>query len=179
MASDLTKVRLGPCKVTFDVGSATPVVFETTQGGVVLTYEETSREVNVDQYGNTPVREVILGRMAQIEVPFAEYDLEKLAKIIPGSTLVTDGTTPTKKRVDIDASKVIDLYDFAKEVKIEPLSSAATANDTITLYKAAPRTNLNYTYSFENELITNVTFKGYPDTDGKLIGFGDQTATAV
>lgn len=177
MASDIKKVKLGPCKVTYDVGG-TPVTFETTQGGVVLTYEMTTREVNVDQFGSTPVREIITGRTATLAVPFAEYDVPKLAKVIPGSTLVTDATDPTKQRVDVDASKIIDLIDFAKEVRIEPLSSNATANDTITLYAAAPTTNLNYTYSYDNELITNVTFKGYPNEDGYLLGIGDPDAEA-
>lgn len=177
MASDLTKVKLGPCKVTFDVGG-TPVVFETTQGGVVLTYEMTTREVVVDQFGTTPVREIITGRSAMVAVPFAEYDLTKLAKIIPGSTLVVDGTDANKKRVDVDASQIVDLFSYAKEVRIEPLSEAATANDTVTLYKAAPTTNLNYTYSYDNELITNVTFKGYPNAAGLLLGIGDPDAEA-
>lgn len=175
MASDLTKIKLGPCKVTFDVGG-TPVVFETTKGGVVLKYEETGREITVDQYGNTPVGEMIVGRSATIEVPFAEKDLDKLAKIIPGSTLTTNGTDPTKKRLDVDATKVINLIDYAKKVKIEPLSTTATANDAVILYKAAPRPNLNYTYSYDNELITNIVFKGFPDATGKLIAFGDETA---
>lgn len=175
MASDLTKVKLGPCKVTYDVGG-TAVVFETTKGGVVLTYEEETREVTVDQFGNTPVKEIVIGRKAQVEVPFAEYDLDKLAKIIPGATLVTNGTDPNKKRVDVEASDVIDLYSYAKKVKIEPLSADATANDTVILYKAAPRPQLNYNYSYDGELVTNVTFKAYPDSTGKLIAFGDETA---
>lgn len=176
MASDTSKVKLGPCKVTFDVGGTEPIVFETTQGGVVLTYEMTTREVVVDQFGTTPIREIITGRSATLAVPFAEYDVAKIGAIIPGSTLVTDATDPTKQRVDVDASKIIDLLDFAKEVRLEPLSSSATANDTVTLYKAAPTTALNYTYSYDNELITNVTFKGYPDENGLLIGIGDPDA---
>lgn len=176
---DISKIKLGPCKVTFDVGGTAPIVFDTTKGGVVLTYEETTKETTIDQYGNTPVKEIIIGRNATIEVPFAEYDIDKLAKIIPGTTLTTNATTPTKKRLDVDASKVIDLYDYAKKVKIEPLAANATANDAVILYKAAPRPNLKFTYSYEGELITNVTFKGYPADGtaiGKLIAFGDETA---
>ncbi|SEM81801.1 hypothetical protein [Paenibacillus sp. OV219] len=178
MASDITKIQLGPCRVTFDAGlGGTPVVFETTQGGVLLNYDETSREIKVDQFGDTPVGEIIIGRNASIEVPFAEKDLDKLSKIIPGSKLTTNGTAPTKKRVDIDASKVINLLSIAKMVKLEPLAADATPNDAIVLYKAAPRTNLKYKFSYDGELITNVTFKAYPDTaTGYLVAFGDITA---
>lgn len=174
MAIDVQKIKLGPCKVTFDADGAQPVVFETTQGGVTLTYEEETREVTVDQRGNTPVKEIVIGRTATIEVPFAEYDLEKLAKIIPGATLVVNGTDPDKKRIEVSADNVIDLFDYAKKVKLEPLNG--TPDDAVILYKAAPRPQLNYTYSYEGELITNVTFKAYPDSDGKLIAFGDEQA---
>lgn len=174
MASDLTKIKLGPCKVTFDVGGTSPIIFESTQGGVVLNYTENTRETNIDQYGDTPVKEHVTGRQASVEVPFAEYDLSKLAQLIPGSTLVGSAGS---QRVDVSAVNVVDLYEFAKEVLIEPIDG--TAEDAVTLYKAAPRTNISYTYDFNNERITNVTFKAYPDADNNLIGFGDQAATAV
>lgn len=174
MPTDITKIKLGPCKVTFDADGAQPVVFETTQGGVTMTYEEETREITVDQYGNTPVKELVIGRTATIEVPFAEYDLEKLATIIPGATLVVNGTDPNKKRIEVNANNVIDLFDYAKKVKLEPLNG--DPNDAVIFFKAAPRPQLNYTYSYEGELITNVTFKAYPDSDGKLLAFGDETA---
>ncbi|MNV98072.1 hypothetical protein D3C71_1932790 [compost metagenome] len=65
---------------------------------------------------------------------------------------------------------------YAKKVKLEPLAAGSTANDAITLVKAAPRPALNYTYSFDNELITNVTFTAYPGANGDFIIFGDETA---
>lgn len=178
MASDLTKVKLGPCKVTYDVGGTTPIVFETTKGGVVLTYEENTKEIIVDQFGDTAVGEYIIGRKASVQIPFAEYDLDKLVKIIPGSILTTSGTEPKKKRLDVDASKVVNLLDYAKKVKLEPLAEGATANDAVILYKAAPRANISYTYDYSNERVSNVTFKAFPEsgTTGKLIGFGDESA---
>lgn len=168
-------IKLGPCKVTWDV-EGTPVVLETTKGGVTLKYTESTKTVTVDQYGDTPVDELVIGRQAEINVPFAESDLTKLSKLIPGATLVTNGTDPSKKRVDILANNVISLFDAAKKLKLEPLSSKATPNDAVILYKAGPRVELDLKYSYDGELIYNVTFKGYPDTDGKLISFGDEDA---
>lgn len=172
---DANKIKLGPCKVEFGE-DAEKVVFETTKGGVVLTYSETSREVTMDQTGSTPIKELITGRAATVAVPFGEYDLDKLVKILPGSVLVVNSTDPTKRRVDVNATKVIDLINHAKKMTLIPLADGTTPEDHVTLYRAAPRAELNYTYDYDNELITNVTFKGYPDGEGKLIGFGDQTA---
>jgi len=179
MAVDATKIKLGPCKVTFDVGGSSPVVFEQTQGGVTLTYEETTRDINVDQLGTSPADVIITGRQATIQVPLVEYDLTKLAKIIPGAVLVTDGTDSSKKRVDVSAAKVERLFQYAKTVKLEPLDSSATANDTITLHKAAAQTNLNYSYTYDGELVTNVTFRAFEDSVKGLISFGDMTAVAA
>lgn len=176
MAVNAETIKLGPCKVTFDVGGTKPIVFEQTQGGVVLTYEETTRDVNVDQLGTSPADVIITGRTATIAVPLVEYDLDKLAAIIPGAKLVVDGTDPDKKRVDVSAAKVERLFKYAKKVQLEPLDSGASADDIVTLHKAAAQTNLNYTYSYDNELITNVTFRAFEDAEDGLISFGDPTA---
>ncbi|QNK54565.1 hypothetical protein [Paenibacillus sp. PAMC21692] len=180
MAVDANKIALGPARVTFDFGGTSPVVFEQTQGGVVLTYEETTRDIPIDQLGTTAADVIITGRTASVAVPIAERDLEKLSKIIPGAVLVTDGADPTKQRVDVSAAVVARLFPFAKKVKIEPLDIYATPADTVILHKAAPQSNLNYTYSYDNELITNTTFRAFPDTaqDGLLISFGDPDADA-
>lgn len=176
MPADLTKVKLGPCKVTLDPEGATPIVIELTQGGVTLTYEETTRDVNADQFGTTPIKKIITGRTATVQVPVLEKDNEKLKNFISGSVLVTNVADPTKKRLDVYADKVVDLLSVAKELRIEPLAEGATPADTVTLFKAAPQVNLNYQYSFNNELVTTVTFSGFPDATGKLLGFGDPDA---
>ncbi|CAM3358559.1 hypothetical protein HP548_02940 [Paenibacillus taichungensis] len=165
-------IKLGPCKVVFGTG-ADKIEFGTTKGGVVLTYEETSREVTMDQTGTTPLKEIITGRTAAVAVPFGEYDQEKLLTVLPGSRLVVDTTDPTKKKVVVNATKVIDLLGFAKQMTLIPLAEGTTPNDYVTLPFAAPRANLNYTFDYDNELITNITFKGFPNENGDLIEFGD------
>ncbi|WP_339194572.1 hypothetical protein MKY95_23150 [Paenibacillus sp. FSL P4-0176] len=166
------KIKLGPCKVVFGEGSD-QVEFGTTKGGVVLTYEEGSREVTMDQTGTTPLKEIITGRNASVAVPFGEYDLDKLLAVLPGSRLVVDATDPTKRKVVVNATKVIDLLKYAKKMTLIPLAEGTTPEDYITLPMAAPRANLNYTFDYDNELITNVTFKGFPNQDGDVIEFGD------
>ncbi|MFC5528470.1 hypothetical protein [Cohnella yongneupensis] len=175
MATDVTKIKLGPCKVIFDV-LGTPITLETTQGGVTLVYEETDRDVKTDQYGDTPAKKIITGRNARFEVPFAEYDLDKLTRMIPGSTLIINGPDPTKKRVVVNAGSVIDLLDYAKQVKLIPLAAGTTENESVTLYKAAPRPKINYKYDYNGERISNVTFEGFPDSNANLIAFGDMSA---
>ncbi|MET3846875.1 hypothetical protein [Paenibacillus sp. OAE614] len=168
------KIKLGPCKVVFKKG-ADEVTIDRTKGGVVLTYEETTREITIDQTGDTPVDELITKRAANVDVPMVGNDLDKLKTFIPGAEMVVDKDDPTKRRVDVYANKIISLMDYADVVKIVPLAESATEEDTVILRKAAPRVQLNNTYSYENELVTNVSFKGYPGEDGRLISFGDDS----
>jgi len=176
MAGNAEKIALGPCKVTFDFDGTEPVVIEQTQGGVVLTYEETTRDIVTDQNGTTAVDVIITGRTANVEVPMVEYDLEKFAKLIPGAKLVVDATDPTKKRVDIKSTIVQRLFPFAKKLMLEPLDIYANKSHTVVLHKAGPQSNLNYTYSYDNELVTNITFRGFPAENGDLISLGDPDA---
>lgn len=174
MASNYENIKLGPCKVTFDPEGTTPVVLETTIGGVQLNYSETYRATTTDQTGTTEVKETRTGQAASVVVPFAEQDLIIFSKLIPGSTLVT-GTTSGTRRLDIPA-KVLDMRQYAKKVKLEPL--AGSEEDAVILHKASPQLNISVTYNHENERIYNVTFKGYPDetNDNNLISFGDEDA---
>lgn len=163
------KIRLGPCRVIFDAEGESPVWFETTKGGVVLEYTEETHELKADQYGETALGEYVIKRSASIQVPFAEYDLEKLSRVIPGATLAVNGS---QKRVNIPAG-VFDLGAYLKAVVLEPLNTALTGNDRVVIRKAAPRPEISYTYSYDNELITTVTFKAFPDENGFLLIIGD------
>jgi hypothetical protein len=82
MASNTRNVKLGVCSVTFngeDLGY--------TKGGVEVTIASTTKEVMVDQFGNSPINEYILGRTCTAKVPLAETTLLNLARIMPGSTV--------------------------------------------------------------------------------------------
>lgn len=173
MAVDVNKITMGPCKLTFDFEGDEPVIFEQTQGGVVLTYEETTRDVNVDQLGTNAADVLITGRAARVEAPIVEHDLDKLAVLIPGSKLVVDATDPLKKRLDVSARKVERLFKYARSLKIEPLDESATTDEIVVLHKAAAQTNLNYTYTNDNERVINATFRGFEDAVKGLISFGD------
>lgn len=86
MASTTDNVKLGICSVLFD-----GVNMGFTKGGVEVEVATTTHEVKVDQFGETPISELITGRTVNATVPLAETTLENLVKIMPGSELVTDG----------------------------------------------------------------------------------------
>lgn len=88
MANDPRNIRLGPCRVRWagvDLGL--------TKGGVEVEVTTSTKEVTVDQYGETPVNEYITGRKLMVKAPFAETDVDSLHSMMKyvGSTLVDDG----------------------------------------------------------------------------------------
>lgn len=86
MPSNTENVKLGVCSVTFggvDLGF--------TQGGVEVDVATTTREVKVDQMGDAPINEYIMGRTCSAKVPLAETTLENLVRIMPGAVLHSSG----------------------------------------------------------------------------------------
>jgi hypothetical protein len=92
MANDPKNIQLGPCRVRWgglDLGL--------TKGGVEVEVTTDTKEVMVDQFGNTPVNEYITGRKLMVKCPFAETDLDTLHALMKdvGATLVDDGAKAT------------------------------------------------------------------------------------
>lgn len=90
MASSTENVKLGVCTVLFD-----GIDLGFTKGGVELEVSTSTHEVTVDQFGDTPIGELITGRMVKATAPLAETTLDNLVAIMPGATLVSDGTAAT------------------------------------------------------------------------------------
>lgn len=96
--SDVKNVKLGVCNVFFggvDLGL--------TKGGVEVTVETQTHEVKVDQFGETTVNEIVMGRSCVSKVPLAETTLENLVKIMPGASLVSEGGAKATGKITVAA----------------------------------------------------------------------------
>lgn len=80
-------VKLGVCNVLFD-----GVDLGFTKGGVEVEVSTSTKEITVDQMGETPIGEIIMGRTVSATVPLAETTLDNLVAIMPGSELISDGS---------------------------------------------------------------------------------------
>jgi hypothetical protein len=92
MANNPNNIRLSACHVRWggrDLGL--------TKGGVDVTIKSSSHAVTVDQTGDTPANEFIIGRTLTVKCPFAETDLDTLYALMrqSGATLSDTGTTAT------------------------------------------------------------------------------------
>lgn len=175
MAQNFSKIEVGPAIVEYGTG-AEMVTFETTIGGVVLTTETTYRDQKTDQTGETIVGKRITGRNVSVTVPFGEYELTVIPKIMTGAEVVT-GTGGSK--VNVKTGVGLNLIDTAKIAVIKPIAHKNDADFWITLPLAYSETDLSYSYNNENERITNVTLRSTPDEDGVVLILGDDTITAT
>lgn len=163
-------VQMGVCTITYksqDLGY--------TKGGVKVSYSTESLEKKVDQE-DAPIGEIITNQKFEVKVPLAEYDLTRLASILPNAQLVTDKTTPTKKKLVLTGAAGANLLTLSGELILKPMDG--TANDWITVHHACPIPSLEFAYEKENIRIYEVTFKALKGTNG-FVTFGDVTATAV
>lgn len=176
MASDTKNVKIGVCKVTFDGQD-----LGYTKGGVEVTVETETYEVTVDQFGMSPINELVQKRTVQATVPLAETTLENMVKVMPGAELVTDVTTPTKKKVVVPNGVGVNLLSIAKKLVLHPIEKAdSDKSEDFVIPLAATAGALTFAYKFDEERVFNVTFTGYPDPATKtLFVFGDESASDI
>ncbi|AWB45275.1 hypothetical protein DCC85_14270 [Paenibacillus sp. CAA11] len=173
MSQNFEKIEIGPAVVEYGEG-ADMVKFETTIGGVTLTTETTYREQKTDQTGETVVGKRVTGRNVSVEVPFGEYELSIIPKIMAGAEAVT-GANGTK--INLKTGVGINLIDTAKKAVIKPIAHLNDPDFWVTMPLAYSESDLSYSYNNENERITNVTLRATPDKDNVLAVLGDVTIT--
>jgi len=173
--ADTANVKVGVCSVTFN---GTDLGY--TKGGIEFSVTTEKYSVTVDQFGNTPISEIITSRVVNVTTPLAETSLENLVLVMPGSTLVTDGTDPTKKRVDVTDAVSTDLLPLAEKLVLHPQALAvADVSEDVIVPQAATAGSLNFAYVLDSERVYNVEWVGYPDpTTRILFQYGDESATA-
>lgn len=125
MASDTRNVKLGVCKVFFD-----GVDLGYTKGGVEVEASSDTKVVTVDQLGNTPVDEIVMGRKVSVKVPLAETTAINLAKIMPGAILTTNGAKATG---DIVVSTPVNDDTITINGKVFTWKTAAAGPDQVTI----------------------------------------------
>lgn len=153
MAGLASEIRLGACWVTF---AGTDLGY--TKGGVVLSLETMTQELIVDQAGQMPLAEIIMGRRCTVMVPLAQTNASVLSKLIPGNTSIGS----------IYSGVGLDLFDYTGQLV---LTAKKNPGDTVTIYKAAPITNMQAVFLPNSERIWPVQFKGYVSAgDGAILG---------
>lgn len=175
MPSNTENVKLGVCRAIYN-----GVDLGLTKGGVEVTVTTETHKTEVDQYGKTPINEIIMGRVVTAKVPMAETTLDNMVKIMPGAVLVTDSVDSTKKVVKVPTGTGTSLLGIAQALVLHPVNLPENdPSEDFTIFKAATAGALSFAYKLEDERVFSCEFTGYPDADGNLFAYGDTTASAA
>jgi len=174
--SDPTNVKLGICAVTFN-----SVDLGYTKGGVEVEIATEAKNVTVDQFGNSPINSIVTGRTCKVKVPLAETTLANLVAVIPGASLITDGTDSMKKKVEVPSGVGTSLLDYAKKLVLHPTANGTDKGDDFTVPLAMTPGTVSFAYKLEDERIYSVEFTAFADpaNDGQLFIVGDESAVAA
>lgn len=167
MPSDTANVKVGVANITFggtDLGY--------TKGGVEVEVTTEKYTVTVDQFGNSPINDYLIGRSITVTTPLAETTVDNLVLTMPGATKVGTGTV----RAEVTTGVGVNLIDVADELIVKP-QAAADDSENIVIPKAATAGNMTFAYQLDSERVFNVQWTGYPDPTTKLLyTFGDPAA---
>ncbi len=169
MAGKVENTQMGVCNVAFnssDLGY--------TKGYVKTEYTVESVEKEVDQE-DAAVDELITKQSFQVTVPLAERDLARFATLLPGATLVIDGSDSTKTKLVLSGGAGTSLVAMAKELVVAPIGG--DAQDAVTIHHAVPVPNFSFSYEKDNIRVYEVVFKALVGERG-WVTFGDVTAAA-
>lgn len=173
MPSDINNVKVGVCSVSFagnDLGY--------TKGGVDVSVTTEKYTVTVDQFGNAPINDYVIGRTIAVTTPLAETTVDNLVATMPGATKVVDSTVSTKIKAEVTTGIGTNLLDLANKLVLSPIA-VSDASEDIVIPKAATPGNMQFAFNLDSERVFNVEWTGYPDpTTGLLYVMGDETATA-
>lgn len=139
MASSTENIKLGVCRAYFD-----GIDLGLTKGGVEVSVSTETYKVEVDQFGKTPVSELIMGRNVMARVPMAETTLDNMVRVMPGATLVetggtaaagtiTVGTNPTAGQTVIVNGETFTFRTGSAPLTNDVLIGAASANTASNL----------------------------------------------
>jgi len=178
-----TYVLKQPRKVYIVVGTAEQELGYTF-GGIRFTISDETYMIETDQIG--PLDEIIKKYELTIVTPFLQWHPELLAKLVPGSNLVEDGTEAGTYKLEIGTCTGLSLRTYAVPLILRPESKSAGENeDDIKLWLASPTGSREVSFGQEgSKEVTEVTWKSFPvttagyTTTNNLCVIGDPAITA-
>lgn len=174
MPSSTTNVKVGVCTVTF---AGTDLGY--TKGGVEVEVTSEKYTVTVDQFGQTPIDDYLIGRSITVTTPLAETTIDNLVTTMPGATKVVDSVDNTKIKAEVTTGIGTNLLDIADKLVLHPIAAGNSVLEDVIIPKAATAGNMSFAYQLDTERVFNVQWTGYPDpATGLLYVVGDETASA-
>lgn len=170
------QLELGPCQIWYGTAGA-EVDLGSTQA-IKLTISMDTADLMTAQNGTRPYDQVITGMGAEIEAPLADLDIDKMATVLPGATLI-NGATAGQQILKIAASVGTTLRSYAKSLILKRIVgdvASTDRNDWWTFPITAFVTNLELTFDAATQRNINALFRVFPDATTRLLGYRGHSA---
>lgn len=173
MPTDYSTLEMGPCSVTFKT-----VDLGMTKGGVEVEFSTEVTPITVDQFGDTPINNVIKGRAVKVKVPIAENDITKFAAAFPGTQLVTSGAN---KKLVFKSAVGLSLRESAGALVLHPKGRATNDKSRdFVVPVAMAKGDMSFAYKHDEQRVFMLEFEGYANLDtDELFVIGDPAITGV
>lgn len=133
-----------------------------TLGGAKLIFDRKFTELEVDQYGKTPVELALNGQDLMIEVTLAEPIVDYIFNAIPESTELIGSQGREKLGLGKDAG--VGLRQFAKQLILHPNAKANTdVSQDVVVYLAVADQKFEMDYVVDKQRTFKVTFRALVD----------------
>lgn len=186
--TDGQTILLGGETITFKAGGANSELNQVLIGAAVA-----DTATNLAAFINTIVGDGVLGAVSASAAlgvvtltakqkgaagnAFATVDGTAGASVTFSGATLTGGAEGTVMRVDVPVAVGTNLLDYSVPLILHPVGKAANdKSEDFVVYRAATAGALSFAYDLQKERVFNVDFNGYPDSTGKLFGFGDPAA---
>ncbi|WP_438979901.1 hypothetical protein [Polynucleobacter sp.] len=154
--SSIANVRIGPCSVTYG-----GVNLGHTKDGATLKIDRKFKELNVDQYGNSPVDLALTGNEMTIVVSLAEPEVDNLNVGVPEADYAA-GSGGERLGIGTDAG--YSLRTDAKLLVLHPLKNGASdLSEDINIYKAVSSEPVELPFKVDEQRVFKVTFRALVD----------------
>ncbi len=154
-----------------------------TNGGIKFTPTVAIQKVFVDQ-SSMPQRHFITQEEATLTANLTEYNLTKLALVMPGGTYTLDAGA-VKKKIEVGGDQIAtaDYVELVVTPTTDGIGTLTTDNNLkITIFKCIPITRPELSFTKDGVRFVPVTFDAIADstkaTGKQLYLLGDSTATA-
>lgn len=152
-SGNISNITVGACQLTYN-----GVALGHTLGGSKLTVDRKFVELEVDQYGKTPVELVLTGQDLKLETTLAEPTISNLDLVIAEANKVT-GNLGTKLGLGADAG--FGLRAEAFPLQLHPLNRASTdLTADVLIYLAVNDQPIDLNYEVDKQRVFKVTFRG-------------------
>jgi len=172
MPLDVSKIHVGPGKLTLDAGGANPITFEATEEGGLLSYSRSSEPIEIDEAIGA-VGYYITGEECYFEVVAKETDAQLLKAAFGHGTITT-----TAPDLGVKGSDLLEFGGTAQVTEhtlqyVAPRRHNPNLNIQIDLFKVVAMTEEELPFKKAGQTMYRCRFQAVQDLskqEGKRLG---------